>query len=85
MTYFCRQVNEIKIGKFVFTDLEIDFGDIDPMGEIQGLIGLDVLKSMRAVIDVEIPQLLCKKKIWELELKRKMLSVLFNYRKKETL
>ncbi len=33
----------------------MDFGDIDPSGEINGLIGLDLLKAIRAVIDVNIP------------------------------
>lgn len=61
MAYFCRKIDKIKIGDFEFADFDIDFGDIDPNGEIQGLIGLDVLKSMRAVIDIEIPELLCKK------------------------
>lgn len=61
MAYFCRKIDKIKIGDFELTDFKIDFGDIDPKEEIQGLIGLDLLKSMRALIDVEIPELLSKK------------------------
>lgn len=38
----------------------MDFGDIDPSCNIQGLIGLDLLKVIRAVIDVEVPSIVCK-------------------------
>lgn len=61
MAYFSRKIDKIKIGTFEFNDFEIDFGDIDPKGELQGLIGLNILKSMRAIIDVATPELLCRK------------------------
>ena len=61
MAYFSRKVDKIKLGTVEFTDFEIDFGDIDPKGEIQGLIGLDILRGMSAVIDVMIPELYSKK------------------------
>lgn len=60
MKFFYRHVDEIKIGNDIFPNIEIDFGNIDPKGEIMGLIGLDLLKKLRAVIDVEVP-LVCEK------------------------
>ncbi|NSW90112.1 MAG: retropepsin-like domain-containing protein [Firmicutes bacterium] len=55
LEFFYRTVDELKIGDFTFKNYEIDFGEIDPKGEISGLIGLDLLNELRAVIDVEIP------------------------------
>lgn len=39
----------------------IDFGNIDPTGEIMGLIGMDLLKQIRAIIDIELPEICLKK------------------------
>lgn len=55
MKFFCRKVGELTIGAFPFEDVIIDFGDIDPKGEIAGLIGLDIHRKLKHVIDVEIP------------------------------
>ena len=44
----------------ICTDVIIDFGDIDPDGKIAGLIGLDILRESKAVIDVEIPMVYTK-------------------------
>ena len=60
LKFFYRNVDELKIGNFVFKNLEIDFGEIDPKGEISGLIGLDILNNIRAIIDIEIPIVECK-------------------------
>ena len=35
--------------------------NIDPSGEINGLIGLDLLTSLHAVIDIDIPFIYLKK------------------------
>lgn len=59
--FFCRKVEELTIGAFPFKDVLIDFDDIDPKGEIAGLIGLDILRNLKAVIDVEIPIVYPKK------------------------
>jgi predicted aspartyl protease len=61
MKFFYRHIDEIKIGNDVLLNMEIDFGNIDPKGEIMGLIGLDLLNRLRAVIDVEIPSVYEKK------------------------
>ena len=60
LKFFYRNVDEIRIDDLVFKNLEIDFGEIDSKGEISGLIGLDILNNIRAVIDVEIPIVACK-------------------------
>jgi len=60
MMFFCRKIEKLKLGDFEFTDIDVDFGVIDPSGNIQGLIGLDLLKLIRAVIDVEIPEVKLK-------------------------
>ena len=62
MKFFYRCVDEIKIDNNVFHNIEIDFGNIDPKGEIMGLIGLDLLNRLRAVIDVEVPLVYGKNK-----------------------
>lgn len=61
MMFFCRKVEKLILGDIEFDDVELDFGDIDSYGEIQGLIGLDLLQKIRAVIDVEIPEITLKK------------------------
>ncbi|MDP4179956.1 MAG: retropepsin-like aspartic protease [Bacillota bacterium] len=61
MKFFYRIVDEIKIGDKVLENVEMDFGNIDPKGEIMGLIGLDLLNRLRVVIDVEIPAVSQKK------------------------
>jgi predicted aspartyl protease len=61
MKFFYRVVDEIKIGDNILKNIEVDFGNIDPKGEIMGLIGLDFLRRIRAVIDVEVPWVYEKK------------------------
>ena len=61
MKFFYRKVDKIAIGDISLKNMIIDFGDIDPNGEIAGLIGLDILRELKAVIDVEIPVIYTKK------------------------
>ena len=61
MKFFYRKVDKITIGDIPFEDFVMDFGDIDPDGEIAGLIGLDILRDLKAVIDVETPIVYPKK------------------------
>lgn len=60
MMFFCRKIEKLRLGNFEFTNIDVDFGEIDPSGDIQGLVGLDLLKLIRAVIDVEIPEIKLK-------------------------
>ena len=55
MDFFVRKVEGLKFGDLSIKDIELDFGEIDPKGELMGLIGLDLLEKYRALIDVELP------------------------------
>lgn len=55
MNFFVRKVEGFKFGEVAIKDIELDFGEIDPKGELMGLIGLDLLEKYRALIDVELP------------------------------
>lgn len=57
MSFFSKLIDEVKIGNKAFKNIEMDFGEIDSKGEIKGLIGLDILENLRAIIDVEIPNI----------------------------
>ena len=61
MRYFYKTIDEIEIGNIAFKNIKMDFGNIDPSGEINGLIGLDLLTSLHAVIDIDIPFIYLKK------------------------
>ncbi|MBC8062155.1 MAG: retroviral-like aspartic protease family protein [Clostridiaceae bacterium] len=61
MRFFYKIIDEIEIGATVFQNIKIDFGNIDPSGEINGLIGLDLLRSLHAVIDIDVPFIYLKK------------------------
>ncbi len=61
MAFFTKIVDSFKVADIEFTSLELDFGEIDSKGELMGLIGLDILEKLRAVIDVEIPLVYEKK------------------------
>lgn len=50
---FIKQIDEIKIGSKSIKNINIDFGLIDSTGEINGLIGLDVLINIGAIINLE--------------------------------
>src|SRR5690554_5694029 len=50
---FTKKTEGIEIGEFTVTDAKIDFGIIDRAGEINGLLGLDILVAMGATIDLK--------------------------------
>jgi hypothetical protein len=58
--YFKKQVDSILIDSFEFKNITLDFGEIDYTGEVSAVIGLNLLEKMRAVIDVEIPEIILK-------------------------
>lgn len=58
MRYFYKT---IEVSNVVFNNIKMDFDNIDPSGEINGLIGLDLLTSLHAVIDIDIPFIYLKK------------------------
>lgn len=50
---FQKRVNRIQLGRFVLNDILIDFGVFhEGIEHINGLIGLDILKSAEMVIDL---------------------------------
>ena len=60
MFFFSKVVDSIKISECQFENIELDFGEIDPKGELMELIGLDLLEKYRALIDVELPSVTMK-------------------------
>lgn len=50
---FEKRIDILKIGSFVLEDVELDFGIIDPKGRINGLLGLDILIGIGAIIDLK--------------------------------
>ncbi len=50
---FSKKLDKIEVDTFKITDVKIDFGIIDPKGEINGLLGLDILIPMGATIDLK--------------------------------
>lgn len=50
---FEKTVDLIKFNDYQTNNISIDFGVIDPKGEINGLIGLDLLIKMGAIINLK--------------------------------
>jgi predicted aspartyl protease len=51
--YYTKQVQEVSLGRIGLRDVQMDFGVIDPKGNINGLLGLDLLMKIGAVIDLK--------------------------------
>lgn len=50
---FRKQVNQIQIGDLILRDISLDFGVFhDDISSINGLIGLDILRSGNMIIDL---------------------------------
>ena len=50
--FFSKKIEEIKLGQLLLNDTKMDFGVIDPKGDINGLLGLDLLMEIGAVINL---------------------------------
>ena len=50
---FSKHVDKIKLGTIELEDVKVDFGVIDPSGRINGLLGLDLLMEIGAIIDLK--------------------------------
>ncbi|MEW6424006.1 MAG: retropepsin-like aspartic protease [Bacillota bacterium] len=50
---FVKQVDGVRFGSFSVIPCKIDFGLVDPEGKINGLLGLDLLMKVGAVIDLK--------------------------------
>ena len=51
--FFSKRVDEILIENFALKEAKLDFGVIDPSGDISGLLGLDLLVKAGAIIDLK--------------------------------
>lgn len=51
--FFSKNVDEIKLGQVKLDKVKMDFGVIDPKGYINGLLGLDLLIKIGAVINLK--------------------------------
>lgn len=51
--FFSKQVDGITLGGIMLNKTKLDFGVVDPQGQINGLLGLDILMSLNAVIDLK--------------------------------
>ena len=51
--FFSKQVDGITLGGIMLNKTKLDFGVVDPQGQISGLLGLDILMSLNAVIDLK--------------------------------
>ncbi len=50
---FSKKIDSFKFNKFIIKDIQIDFGTIDSGCQINGLLGLDILIAIGAVIDLK--------------------------------
>lgn len=51
--FFSKNVDQINFGRVKLDYVKMDFGIIDPKGNINGLLGLDLLMKTGAVIDLK--------------------------------
>lgn len=51
--FFSKRIDEIELGPLSLNGIKMDFGVIDPKGEINGLLGLDLLMRIGAVINLK--------------------------------
>lgn len=50
---FVKKIDNVKLESSIIKDVEIDFGIIDSKGEINGLLGLDILMKLGAIINLK--------------------------------
>lgn len=50
--FFSKKVDIIEIDEVRINDIKLDFGMIDPTGEVNGLLGLDFLIKLETIIDL---------------------------------
>jgi len=48
-----KRIEKISIGNIQLRDFKMDFGEIDPVERINGLLGLDFLKGAKVLIDLD--------------------------------
>lgn len=50
---FVKNIDQIKVDAMSIENIDIDFGIVDTKGEINGLLGLDILMKIGAIIDLK--------------------------------
>ncbi len=48
-----KKMDKIELGGIAIENIKVDFGVIDPYDRINGLLGLNFLRSAKAVIDLD--------------------------------
>ncbi len=51
--FFSKNIEEVEIGSLKLQGVKLDFGVIDPKGNINGLLGIDLLIKSGAIIDLK--------------------------------
>lgn len=51
--FFSKNIEEIRLDKVKVKDFKMDFGVVDPKGYINGLLGLDFLLEIGAIINLK--------------------------------
>lgn len=52
-SFFSKAVDSVEIDNIKINGFKLDFGVIDPQGDINGLLGLDILLKLEAQIDLK--------------------------------
>ena len=53
IAYSVREsINKISCGDIIVNNIRLDFGEIDPLERVNGLLGLDFLKASNIIIDL---------------------------------
>ncbi|QXE20703.1 retropepsin-like aspartic protease [Clostridium sp. 001] len=55
-----KRIDRVGIGEMPIDNMRIDFGEIDPQDRVNGLLGLDLLKASKIIIDIAEDKLIVK-------------------------
>lgn len=55
-----KKIDTISFGELSIGNMRIDFGDIDPQDRVNGLLGLDLLKAFKVIIDIVENKIIAK-------------------------
>lgn len=50
--FYSKEIDKVSLGEANLNKIKMDFGVIDPKGYINGLLGLDLLMNIGAIIDL---------------------------------
>jgi len=55
-----KRIDRVGIGEIPIDNMRIDFGEIDPQDRVNGLLGLDLLKVSKVIIDIAEDKIIVK-------------------------